>query len=223
MKTLLSAICLLALIASGASADVLWDQSNIATLGDGFLNMASTTCNMFSGNTKLHTASDVTFATNSVITSVTIYETPGNGNAAFASSAYLWIAPKNSALPTTSSDMVNNAANLVTITSAYVVINGVDALAITASGLNINVDAGDFWVSLTPVHNLGVYPYSVHCFSADGVVGDPTATISACAVNSDWLYAYDPDMYDCALMIEGTESAVPTEDAQWGGIKALYR
>ncbi len=221
MKKLLTACALLAIVATGASAEVLWDQSNW-TGADGFLNIASNSCSQISGNTRVHTAMDVSFATDVTINSITIYER--DGNAAAATQAYLWIAPKTGSMPTASSDMLYTPANLVTTSTVYVTQDGETGLAVTAAGLNIELLAGDYWVSLTPRHNLGVFPYSIHWFSADGVVGDPTAAIVACAVNSNWYYPYAPDtQHDTAVLIEGTVPVVPADDAQWGGIKALYR
>ena len=49
------------------------------------------------------------------ITTVRIYETPGNVQTATA--AYLWIRPKNSVLPTTSSDSLELAGISVPITA----------------------------------------------------------------------------------------------------------
>lgn len=224
MMKLMTALCLVALVASGATAEVLWDQSNWLANGDGFLNNSATSCSMISGETKMHTAMDVSFATDVFVQSITIYETYGNDRLAMATQAYLWIAPKTGSLPTAASNEVNNAANLVSISSVTVVKDGIAGMEVTASGLAIDLAAGDYWVSLTPVHNRGIYPYSVHCFSADGVVGDPTPVIVACTVNSDWIYRYAPDInYDTALKIEGTAAVIPADDTQWGGVKALYR
>ncbi len=222
MKKLMIALCLVALAASGASADVLWDQSNWDTSGDGFVNMAWTSCNMISGNTKVHQANDVTFASDVVISSITIYETEGNGNAFSATQGYLWIAPKTGSLPTVGSDVVNNAANLVNISSAYVEKDGVFGVAITASGLNLALPAGSYWVSLTPRCSAGFWPWSVLCFSSDGILGDSTKFIEACAVNSNWGDLFAPDTHDGAFKVEGSV-VVGTENESWGGIKALYR
>jgi len=222
MKKLLTALCLVALAASGASADVIWDQSNWNTGGDGFMNLASSSCSMISGNTKVHVASDVTFYSDVVVNSITIYETEGNGNAAFATQGYLWIAPKTGALPTESSALVNVSTNLVTITSSYVVKDGVTGLAITASGLNRALPAGEYWVSLTPRASRGLFPWSVLTWSADGVIGEGSPSIEACTVNSNWSHQRAPEIYDAALKIEGA-TVVATENQAWGQLKALYR
>jgi hypothetical protein len=224
MKKLLTALCLIAVAATGASADVLWDQSTWASTADGFVNAASAfACNFDGSRTKLHTANDVTFSVDVSVSSVSIWQTLGNGQAEGATQGYLWITPKTGAMPTNSSTEVNNAANLVTITNTYEVVGGETVLKTTASGLSLSLPAGSYWVTLTPRCNRGtIYPYSWHIF-ANGVVGDPTVRISACTTNSAWAYPYAPDtQYDTTLLIEGS-SVVSTEDHAWGQIKAMYR
>jgi hypothetical protein len=226
MKKLLTALCLIAVAATGASADVLWDQSNWNnSTGDGYLNAASAyACNFDGSRTKLHTANDVTFSVDVSISSVSIWQTIGNGNAEGATQGYLWIVPKTGTLPTNASTEVNNAANLVTITNSYETIGATTVLKTTASGLALSLPAGSYWVSLTPRCNVGtIYPYSWHLFSGDGVIGDPTTVISACSANSNWYYPYAPDtQHDTTLMIEGA-AVVATENHAWGQVKALYR
>ena len=217
-----TASLLLLSIATAASAAVLWDQSNWDPSGEGSLNVSSSSCSPFGGNTKLHTASDVSFAQGVNISTVRIYET--DGNAASATQAYLWISSKTGPLPTESSTQVNNPANLVSISSAYEVVGTEAALVITASGLNIDLPPGDYWVSLTPLHSVGFFPYSVHRVTTGPIVGSHTVSISACAPNSDWLNVLDPATYDYAIKIEGTVGGpVPTLPSTWGSLKTRYR
>lgn len=213
---LFAAIALLSLsLASTAGAAVLWDQTNVNSNNEGTLNLSSNSCSQISGNTKLHTANDVTFSTPVNITTVRIYET--SGNVETATQAYLWIAPKTGTLPTNSSTEVNNAANIVPITISYE--NGL--VVVTASGLNRALAAGSYWVSLTPRHSRGLFPYTVHRVTAT-IVGDPSPVIEACTANSNWLYALAPNMYDYAMKIEG-EIPVPAAPSSWGLIKSTYR
>jgi hypothetical protein len=206
--------------ATAASAVVLWDQSDWNINGEGSVNLSSTSCSAFNGNTKAHTANDVHFDTPVHITTIRVYETLGNVQT--ATQAYLWIAPKTGTLPTTSSDLVNNAANLVSITVATESKSGQTAAVVTASGLNIDLPAGDYWVSLTPRHSLGLFPYSVHRVITGSVVGDPTPTIVACTVNSNWIYNLNPNQPDYAIKIEG-DLPVPTLKSSWSRVKSIYR
>jgi len=220
-KKILFALATLLLVSSTAGAAVLWDQSNWNPNGEGSLNLSSTSCSAISGNTKLHTANDVHFDAPVHITTVRIYETLGNVQT--ATQAYLWIAPKTGSLPTASSDQVNNAANIKPITISTETVNGVQTVVVTCSGLSIDLPAGDYWVSLTPRHSRGTFPYTVHRIISGPVVGDPTPSIEACTVNSNWIYVLAPNMYDYAMKIEGDVLTVGTDPKQWTHVKALYR
>jgi hypothetical protein len=219
-KALVLAALMALSYATAASAVVLWDQSNWNTNGDGSVNLSSTSCSQISGNTKAHTACDVHFDNPVHITTIRIYETTGNVQT--ATQAYLWISPKTGSLPTTPSDQVNNAANIVPITSTTETIGGQTAVIVTAGGLSRDLPAGDYWVSLTPRHSLGIFPYSVHRITSGPVVNDPTPTIVACTVNSNWVYSLAPNKPDYAIKIEG-DLPVPTIQSSWGRVKSIYR
>ena len=164
--------------------------------------------------------SDVHFNAPVHITTVRVYETLGNVQA--ATQAYLWIAPKTGPLPTNPSTDVNNAANIVTITAATVTNGAVQAVEVTAGNLSRDLPAGDYWVSLTPRHSLGLFPYSVHLTTSSPAIGDPTPTIVACTTNSNWVYNLAPNKPDYAIKIEGS-LPVPTVQSSWGRIKSIYR
>ena len=205
-------------LATAAGAVVLWDQSNLNAALDGTINLVSNSCSQISGNTKLHTASDVHFDNPVTITAVRIYETPGNVQA--STQAYLWIAPKTGPIPTTIRTDVEAAANLVPIVVTS--LPGGTVVEVSAQGLNRSLAAGDYWVSLTPRHSLGLYPYTWHIYTAGPVVGDPTAALGACTVNSSWAYPLDPTKPDYSIKIEGT-LPVPTLQSSWARVKSIYR
>jgi len=220
MLTAVAAALLFSFAPSTGSAAVLWDQSNWNTLGEGSLNLNSNSCSQISGNTKLHNANDVHFSSAVHITNVRIYETPGNVQT--ATLAYLWIAPKTGPLPTESSSAVWGLPLQVSITSAIETIGPNSCVVVSANNLNINLPAGDYWVALTPRHNRGsTFPYTVHLVTTGPIIGDRTATIDACTVNSNWLYVL-PTPYDYAIKIEG-DVPLPVTAATWGEVKSLYR
>jgi len=192
----------LAFLATSAGAAVLWDQSSWHAQ-EGSVNLNSTSCSQISGNTKAHVANDVHFDTPVVIKTVRIYETTGNVQA--ASSAYLWIAPKTGPVPTEPASLVTLVANQKPITSATEVVGGNTAVVVTCANLNISLPAGDYWVSLTPRHSLGLFPYSVAKVVTTGVVGDPSRVIVACTENSNWLLPLAPATWDYAMKIEGDQ------------------
>ena len=134
------------------------------------------------------------------ITTVRIYETPGNVQAATA--AFLWIQPKTGVLPTTSSDSLELASLQVPITAVTEGVGQAQFVRVSATGLDIELPAGDYWVSLSPRHNLGIFPYTFHIIAAGPVIGDPAPSIVACTVNSSWIYSH-PAHPDYAMKIEG--------------------
>ena len=211
---------LLVSLASTASAQVtLWDQSNWNTTGEGSLNHNANSCSQISGNTKLHTANDVHFDQPVHITSVTIYETPGNVEA--ATLAYLWIAPKTGAMPTESIANIATAANSKPITIATVTNGAASARSVTVSGLNIDLPAGDYWISLTPRHNRGIFPYTVHLVTSGPVIGDPTPSLLGCVAPGTWSLVL-PTPYDYAMKVLG-DYPVATAATSWAKVKSYYR
>jgi hypothetical protein len=215
-----AAAVLLLSLASTAQAAVLWDQSNWNPNGEGSLNLNSTSCSQISGNTKAHTASDVHFDGPVTITSVKIYETFGNVET--ATMAYLHIEPKTGPFPTAPTSVVTAAANFKPITISYETVNSVQTVVVTCPNLNIALPAGDYWVSLTPRHSRGVFPYAVHRVTTGPILGDPTRVLDACTENSNWLTPLNPPSYDYAIKIEG-DRPVPAIPSSWGGVKAFYR
>jgi len=207
LRQSLAAAVSLALIslAATAGAEVLWDQSNWDTRpvnsNEGSINLSSNSCSQVSGNTKVHTANDVHFDYPVHITTVRIYETFGNVQT--ATLAYLWIRPKNSVLPTTSSDSLELAGIQVPITPVTETNGSAQCVRVSATELDIELPAGDYWVSLTPRHNIGVFPWTIHLASTGPVIGDPTAAIEACTVNSNWFIPTNPTLHDYAMKIEG--------------------
>ena len=215
------ASALLLSLASAASAEVLWDQSDWDQPGpvnedDGSVNLSSNSCNQISGNTKVHTASDVHFDDPVHITAIRIYEK--RGNVETATQARLWIYPKTGALPTTPGDSLELPGLLVPISAVLETSGPSTAVRVTAAGLDVELPAGDYWVSLTPVHNLGIFPYSIHLHTASAVIGDPTVAITACpppGPSSGWVYPLDPiKRPDSTIKIEGevhrTTATAPT-------------
>jgi len=199
-RLIAAATALLVSLASAAGAEVLWDQSNWAPNLGGTVDLSSNSCSQISGDTKVHIANDVHFDNPVHITTIRIYETPGNVQT--ATQALLWIHPKNGVLPTTVSDSLELAANLVNITP---VNETAQVVRVSATGLDIELPAGDYWVSLCPKHSFGgIIPYTYHLNTSGPVIGDPSPAIVACTSNSTWLYPQDPSPRpDYTIKIEG--------------------
>ena len=218
-RLIAAAFALLLTLAPVAGAEVLWDQSDWDQPGpvnedDGAVDMSSNSCSQISGNTKVHIAADVHFDNPVHITTVRIYEKQGNVQT--ATQALLWIYPKTGPLPTTISDSLELASLLVPITAVLETNGPSTAVRVTAGGLDVELPAGDYWVSLTPRHNLGVFPYTIHYHTASAVVGDASPAIVACTSNSNWVYPLDPvKRPDFTIKIEG-EVHRPTAPAATG-------
>ena len=209
-RLIAAASALLLSLASAAGAEVLWDQSNWDQPGvpgedDGSVNLSSNSCSQISGNTKVHTASDVHFDNPVKITTVRIYEKQGNVET--ATTARLWIYPKTGPMPTTPGDSLELPGLIVPIVTALEGTAPSVAVRVSAVSLDIELPAGDYWVSLTPIHNIGVFPYSIHFHAADPVIGDPTVAINSCPAPlgpGPWLYPLDPiKRPDYTIKIEG--------------------
>jgi hypothetical protein len=216
---------LLVSMASAASAQItLWDQSNwapsIQGSYEGSLNHNANSCSQISGNTKLHTANDVHFNQPVHITSVSIYELTGNVDA--ATLAYLWISPKTGPMPTAAITDVAILANQVPITVVNDPSGPGNVRIVTAANLNINLPAGDYWVSLTPRHNRGsLFPYTVHLVTSGPVIGDPTPSLLGCVAPGTWSIVL-PTPYDYAFKVMG-DFPVATAAASWAKVKSYYR
>ena len=215
-----AALSLSLVLATTAGAAVLWDQSNWTTTNEGSVDLSSNSCSQISGNTKAHIANDVTFASPVIIHNVRTYETAGNVQA--ATQAYLWITPKTASMPTENSSVIEVAANLVPITITSETKGAVTAYVVSANNLNISLPAGSYWISLTPRHSLGIFPYSVHLVTPDPIVGDPAAVIIACTANTNWQLPLAPAQWDYSLKVEG-DQPVPAIAKSWGSVRALYR
>jgi len=198
-RLIAAATAVLLSLASAAGAEVLWDQSNWDPALNGTVDLSSASCSPVSGNTKVHVANDVHFDAPVHITTVRIYETIGAVQT--ATQALLWIHPKNGVLPTTVSDSLELAGLNVNITA---VSETPQVVRVSATGLDIELPAGDYWVSLCPKHSYGgVAPYTYHLITSGPVIGDPSPAIVACTSNSNWVYPLDPNRPDYAIKIEG--------------------
>jgi len=196
---------------------VLFDQSDFDPWGPGFFNSESGMPPM--GITQ-YAVNDVTVgATGWTIDSITTYYSaldPAWGTA--ITQGYLHIFAKSGPLPIdgvddpTTSPLVSMSASL-----------DVDHFVLTASGLNVQLQLGDYWIGITPIAPNGVMGPEIHLASMT-LIGDATASYDPYAFPGPpaW-YNLNPGM-DAAIHIEGIEGgATPVEAASWGRLKALYQ
>ena len=218
MKIAVLALVGLVAVAPVAGADVLWDQSTFDPWGAGFYNTISGGPPF--GMT-VYTVADITLTNQCVIDCVTMYYSaldPGWGAA--ISQGVVNVFPKVGALPVDGSDDPTLSA-VVPMTATLTGSPDGDYFALTACGLNLNLPAGDWWISLTPYAPAGVMGPEIGLSSLTHV-GDDAASYDLYAFPgpSAW-FAFNPGV-DVAIKVEGA-CPVATESTTWGKVKALYR
>ena len=216
MKKLLIVLTILVACSAGAQADVIWDQSDYDAIGMWGLWDSVSGCAPFGGS--IHYASDVPIFDQVTITSISTYYTPFNFDTGSAFQAYLLITPKTGAIPVDGVDLPQENGTLVNITS---VADGNGIWVIKADGLSVSLNPGEYWISLTPILPGGPWGPDFHIISLSPW-GDPSAYYEYCG---QFASAWTPnvDSVDGSILVEGTVDVVPTNDATWSEMKALFR
>ena len=214
MKTQLTKLTLITLaatllLATSAGAEVLLDQSDYDASVPGFLNAVAGSPPW--GGT-MYSYNDITVdGTGWVITEISTYY---NGTGFFESvtDGYLNIAPKTGDLPT---DDPNNDMP-VSLTLTLVAPN---TYKVTASGLNIELAAGEYWVGVTPIAG-GLYD-GIHMASST-LIGAATPSFDVYGAPAPMWSNWVPGT-DAAMLIMGMDDVVATDDVTLDSIKSLYR
>jgi len=206
LKLFLVAIALIALLTSSASAAVLHDQSAIEPdWTQGFLNSIG------GGPGPDHFyygAQDVVVEGGGwVISTITIFTTYGGSE---PTNAFLNIFPKTSS-PLPTAEQIPNLDTPVAVDKTLV---SDDVFAVTASGLDISLEPGEYWICLTPNETNAFYCTHI---PAETVMGDHTATYDG----SSWGYPHRE--WDATILIEGDETPVAAESSSLSSVKALFR
>lgn len=216
MKKLLLVIAVLTLSVSAANATILWDQS--AARADLFGYWNSNSPGFGFGATEIYGLNDFSLATDATITTVTEYYTNtgawalGDYPAKFAIFAKTDAAPTNPPIdPLTAADVT------VTVTDI-----GNQMLAVTLSGLNMALAAGDYWVLLSPIAPQGFTGTPEFQIYYDGATNGSQAYLMGIGGIGGGVWTPTSEAWDGAFMIEG-EVVVSTEAASFGGVKSLYR
>jgi hypothetical protein len=208
VKPLVALAVLLLGLAPAAGAVVLWDQMVLDLNGPGIAN-----CNApgFNG-VVAYSVNDVTVpAPGWVITRITQYYSAFNaGWVGGVTQGLVYVQPKTGGLPT-----INPGGPLQPMSAAHAgPIQGQPVIAVTASGLNIALNPGEYWVGITPNATAGINGANLQWPTA--MLGAPVATYAA---PGPWANLYGA--YDGTIRIEG-DVPVPVEASTWGGIKSLY-
>lgn len=140
----------------GASADVLWDQSQLA---DYTAELPSIMDQEVPPSDPLadyssYAVTDVDTAGESwIVQDITTYFSSYDGESSFwqgaVEQARLNILPKTGSLPDNTYDPCDG--ELVDVTLTTFAQNNIWYLAVTASGLDISLSPGEYWIGLTPL------------------------------------------------------------------------
>lgn len=163
MKKVLGIAAAAAAFAGVAQADVLWHQApNTAAVA--YVDQEFSDFPTF--NT--YAVSDVTLGAASTITDVTVYFSINAGWPGVITQGRLNIFAKSGSLPGGGDDP--GTGTVVNV----VVSNAGDHMTIKASGLNIGLAAGSYWIGLTPMTNFAQNGQAFN-MQATGNQGDLTA------------------------------------------------
>lgn len=228
MKTI-STLTLAAVIGvagtSASALDILWDQQGYGTGSGGTWNHYDATPATPNGNfiNQWFAVGDVSVGGDGWnVDSVTTYHrgSPRNDNFSnVVTQAYLHVFPKSATLPTAGDAPL--ASPIVSVSSVLGVDGGVLRHAVTASGLDLDLTPGDYWLGLTPLFEGTAN--TAHL--ASSIVGDPSSiyVTSANTINQFafivpsaqdvWVTLEDGSAgtdYDIALTVQGTVIPEPT-------------
>jgi len=202
------ALCALFLTAAtAAQAITLWDQSAIS-LDPNAPSIANWKATGFGGGI-VHSVDDVTVSGMAWhVTSITEYYSTWNPNWTSLTQGYLHVWPKTGALPT-QNPTVDPIVSMTCVDTGDP--NGV--FAITASGLDLTLPPGDYWIGITPIASAGAFGAN-NQWPALNTIGAPVASY-----DTAWHNYYGN--YDGAMKVEG-DLPTPTSNTTWGRIKTLY-
>lgn len=214
MKYQVLAAALVAGSAAVSNADVLWDQSALGwplpALPNALAGNPNTT----------YTVADVNVTgAGWNITSVSMYWSCIDFNWSSTTTGRLNIFSQTGALPSNSDNP--STGGLVPGTVAMTVETLFDDTVqqayyrVTASGLNINLAPGSYWIGITPVAPSGMWGPELGMPAATQVgAGSPYRSpftgFGAPPANT-WANIYAPDLIDAAILIQGV--SVPTPGA----------
>lgn len=186
---------------SNAQADILWEQAPDGS-GTGVVDQEFSDFPTFS----TYLVNDVTFAGDVNISAVTTYFTNNFSGGGF-------VTGTTARLNIFSNDPLQASDDPTVGASVTVVITETGShLTVTASGLNIDLLAGDYWIGLTPVLDQATFGQEFHVNAA--VVGDLTQARNpggGFGFGSDWTDATDfvrATDFEGALLVEGSSRVI---------------
>ena len=209
--TKITVLCTIALLASVASADVLWDQPDDPGWAMGFFNSES-------GGPPFgmtwHGANDVTVPDAWNVDSITSYYSALDPNWGTAiTQGYLHVFPKTGPLP------IEDPTMSVIVPMSGVLVGGI--FEVTASGLGLYLAPGEYWLGITPIAPAGPMGPEIQIPTV-ALIGNETASYDAYGIPMPMWFVFNPGL-DAAMLVQGTVAGTPVEDTTWGSVKAMYR
>lgn len=210
MRKILTAIAAMTCAAgTAAHADILWDQSALDTSPTG-VGLANTVAPGFNGMIAF-AVSDVTVgAPGWNIQSITTYFSALSWFEGSVTDAVLNVFPKSGGSPVAGNDprvSPFGSGTMVPVTMTQTVVDFQGVNVVRATGLNINLAPGEYWIGLTPIGTAGPFGPDYQ-WSTTSVVG-AGQQVRFFDPDSGWLdegVLYTNAPLDGAILIEG---AVP--------------
>lgn len=211
INKILAASVLVAGCAGVSRADILWDQSQI-DIGPHGVGAANSVSPGFNGYT-IFAVSDVSVGAGGWnVTSVSTYFSALSWFEGDVSSAVLNVFSKTGNSPTAANNPRANPTgqgSLVTVTMNGMDVGGNGVWEIRASGLNINLAEGEYWIGLTPVGPSGGFGPDLQWSSTSHYgVGQKYRAYP----DSGWrdeATDYGVPAFDGAMLIQGTSVPAP--------------
>lgn len=209
------ALCLMVLAAAGsvASADVLWDQSALNWNGDAFVNSISGTPPF---GATAYAMNDITVPAGGwTINSISMYFSQIESD--WSQDVYqgrLYVQPKTGSMPT-----VLPGGAMIPMTATAMFDAGVQQsfCEVTASGLSINLPAGEYWIGITPQATGGFFGPELG-LSAASNYGAPT-TVYAVGFGGGFIQLSG----DAAIKVQGVPAPAGIAVAGLAGLVAARR
>lgn len=209
-STYTAVMALVCAAGSAAHADILWDQSALNT-GPNGVGMANSVSPGFNGVIAF-AMSDITVpAPGWNVQSITTYFSALSWFDGSVTDAVLNIFPKTGGSPIAGNDprvSPFGSGTLVPVTMTQVVVDAQGVNQVRASGLNLNLAAGDYWIGLTPVGPTGPFGPDYQ-WSTTSVVG-AGQHVRFYDPDSGWLdegALYTSAPLDGAILVEGVVPA----------------
>ena len=206
----LTLIIALSMAGMATAQTVLWDQT------DGYEGWTMGFFNVIAGappfGATYYTVNDIVVPAGGWnVDKVSIYfDGFDAGWAGVVTSAVLSLEPKVSGMP------AGDPSTGTTVTVSTIIL-GNGFMEVSASGLGMAIAEGEYWIGLTPTA-----PNANNIHVSVPAVGADSFTYDAFGFPVPGWGAWSPGL-DGAMLIEGDNGAVATDQNTWGATKALFR